>query len=347
MKKSKMILTGVVIATAFLTMGCGADSKLEKGIGYLNEGKYEEASNLFEEILKKDPDNEKAKNLEGILEDYKKAQEEYDKGNLEEAKKVLDEIPENYTELNIKENIDELKKTVDSKIKEIELNNNTLNKIESLINTDKLTEASNEIKEVKEESFTKEQKESLTKLKENLVKKEEENKGKLEEEKKKEAEKKKKAEEERKRKEADAKKQANEVNLGNKNNTTSGGQAQKPATTSKKYVSKRLGLQMNIPASWEGYYEVHESDDGITFSYVNKSNPAVKGLICIIEKEKVEGYNFLDNKVAKVINGQKYFIGTTTDIGTNADQIDKNIYNHFKGLQKQIPSLASSLSSSK
>ncbi|MGL5414869.1 MAG: hypothetical protein ACRDAU_04315 [Clostridium sp.] len=49
----------------------------------------------------------------------------------------------------------------------------------------------------------------------------------------------------------------------------------------------------------------------------------------------------------KVINGQKYFIGTTTDIGTNAYEIDKNIYTHFKGLQKQLGSLANSLISAK
>lgn len=192
MKKSKLILAGVVIATAFLTVGCGAESKLEKGIDYLNEGRYEEASSLFEEVLKKNPENERAKNLEEIVEDYIEAQEEYKKGNLNEAKKLLDKIPENYVELNIKENVDELKKNIDYKIKEIEGNNENLNNIEELIDINKLTEAKDKIKEVKEESFTDEQKEKIKMIKENLVKKEEENKMKLEEQRKQEEEKKKK-----------------------------------------------------------------------------------------------------------------------------------------------------------
>ena len=92
------------------------------------------------------------------MKSYKNAQNALKENNIEEAKKVLDGIDNEYSDYAIKEDIDLLKNQVKEKFKEVEAINNNISKLEALIWDNKYDEAKTLIEEVNENLLNEEQK---------------------------------------------------------------------------------------------------------------------------------------------------------------------------------------------
>lgn len=103
----KLMVGGAI--TLFL-IGCSnsATKKYENALASLESNDYETSISLLEEVLEKDPDNNKAKEIIAIISDYKKALELSKEDKIEEAKEILDNISENYNNYMIKDDINSL-----------------------------------------------------------------------------------------------------------------------------------------------------------------------------------------------------------------------------------------------
>ncbi|MPQ44506.1 tetratricopeptide repeat protein [Clostridium tarantellae] len=326
MKKNKIIklIMATVITTLAMTLcacGNGVKQKMDTGITHLNNGEYEEAKKDLDEVLKKDPNNIEAKNLEQIIIDFNNAETEYKNNNFSKAKEELDKLPSEYSNYSIKEKIEELKKNVNIKLEEIEKVNSKLDDINKVLSENKLKEVEKEIEAFNGTTLTEEQSKKLEAIKNELnvkiEKKAEEERIKKEKAEKKRIEKEKKAKEEKLKK----LKEQESKNLGNIH-----------------YVNEKLGIQMELPTDWRGHYKAYEYDKGITFKYVNKNNPNVYGTFLFIHKlrDEKDASSHVDDSHIIDINGSKFQISSTSDIGCNAEEFGEiEILKEFSKLRKQ------------
>lgn len=110
-----IVFTGLIIVLGFYYL---EKSNLELGIDNLNSGNYEKAKLYFDNALKKDKNNNKAKELKDVIVKYEEAKKEYNDKNYEKAKELVESIPEVYSKSDIRYDISNLRKDIDSKIKE-------------------------------------------------------------------------------------------------------------------------------------------------------------------------------------------------------------------------------------
>lgn len=165
--KKRLIMSIALILTLGLT-GC-ENSLVKKSI---NQAKslieiknYNKALLSLEIALDEDEDNEEANKLYNIVNQYQKSKSLLDEGNINEAKKFLDKIENEYINYTIKEDIDNLKQQVENKINEIELINNNLNNLLGLIDEKKYNEANTLFEEINKSSLNEEQKIKVKELK--------------------------------------------------------------------------------------------------------------------------------------------------------------------------------------
>lgn len=318
-KLSKKIIICLGISLVIISLlGCGdgTEDKLKSGIDYLNNEQYEEAKEQFSDILEKEPDNEEALTLNEIITKFISAKEEYEKDDLEKSKEYLDEIPEIYSEYNIKDKIDDLKKIVEEKLDEIKKLNESLDYIKNLLEEDKLDDAKQEIEKLNEDEMPEEKIKVLEDLKTNLnlklTKKEDEERLKKENEEKLEKEKL-----EKEKAEA-ATEQLNKEN-----------QQKKAVESTKKsekkqgdilYQNKNLGIQMKFPRAWEGLYRIEETNTSISvFAKQQVQHFEMEGFLFTVKKwESENDEDALDtlspNKRYIVAKGIKYVIGGPTGV---------------------------------
>lgn len=160
-KITTLIIIGTVIST--LLVGCTnskVKKELEKGMTAIENGQYEEAKVDFENVIKEDAENQDAKKLLNIINCYSNAKQEFEADNIKEAEKYISEMPSNYSNYKIKDDIDSLKKKIDDRSKEINSINNELNKVDQLIKDKKYEEAEKEVEKINNNG-TKDQKEKL------------------------------------------------------------------------------------------------------------------------------------------------------------------------------------------
>lgn len=143
MKKKiiKIMLTGVV---ALFLIGCSnsATKKYENALASLDLKDYQTSISLLKEVLEKDPDNSEAKEIISIISDYQQALELAKEDKLEDAKKILDNLTEVYSNYAIKEDIQILIDDVNKRIndKEVAIIDDMLKKARDLFDDGKYTE---------------------------------------------------------------------------------------------------------------------------------------------------------------------------------------------------------------
>ena len=117
---------------------------------------YDKALSSFKVALDKDSGNEEAKRLTTLINNYNKANVEFEKDNIDDANKFMNQIDEGTIEDSIKNDIDNLKAKEIVHIKELikdkkyEESKKSIDKIDS----DKLTNKDKkEIDELKDEIY--------------------------------------------------------------------------------------------------------------------------------------------------------------------------------------------------
>lgn len=165
----KKIITKIVLVIFTLTLiGCGNDivkKSIEQAKTAIENKEYEEALASLELALDEENDNEEAKKLYSIVENYQKVQDLMKENNIDEAKKTLDGINTEYVNYAIKEDIDSLKLQVEEQIKGRDLVNNNLTKLLKLVDEKKYDEANALVEEIHKSTPTKEQKNNVDELK--------------------------------------------------------------------------------------------------------------------------------------------------------------------------------------
>ena len=327
MKNKKIIALTVVGIIGITTLiGCKSGEikrQLESGITALNAGKYDEAKEDFQEVIREDGNNIEAQDLVTIISNYEDAKKEFEKNNIDGAKDYLSKIPEAYTKYSIKDDIDKLKEEVDKGDKIIKDIDAKLQNIDGLIKNKKYAEAQNEANKTDTKDGLKEQEDKLNNYKKIINER-------LEEIKKKEAEEKVK----REREEAAAKKKALEEKKVDENKKASENKKNQnkvqESTKNINYTNKQLGLQMEIPASWKGHYKVNNYNDGSGMEFYFVANNGETGSLLFVQKD--DGmHSMFDNTVYKTINGVKYIMGGTTDVGMNPDNSQYEFYKELRG----------------
>lgn len=337
---NKRLLTTIVsigLASSIL-FGCNSKKikeKMGEGINNLNNGKYEEAEDDFNNVLELNKENKEAENLVNIIENYLEAKKSFDNNDINSAKTFIEKIPSNYTDYKIKDDIDKLKSEIKIKLDNIKRIDDDLNKLNTLIEEGKADEARNRIVNVSMKDATKEQKEKaekiVGKLNKDLEEKRKQEEKKKEEQRKKEELKKIEAQkrereeqikEEKSKKERESQRQVNKIN-NHKGKLSQGIH----------YENKQLGLQMELPESWKGNYDVCGGPDYILFKFAPHGKTYSQPLYCIEKRLK---NNTLDSIRYKTINGVDYAFGYAPIMFI--DYSDKN-YNLYEKLSNDAYSI--------
>lgn len=165
MKGKKLLYVIIVGLAASGLFGCNLASQnksskaLESGKEFIAEKDYAKATEELKAAIEADANNEPAKVLLKIIEDYQKAKALHEKGSLEEAKKVLDGIDLKYSEYAIAEDIDALKKTTTETIAKSGLFNEKIAAVKELLNVQKYGDAQATLDELKNMNLTEAQRE--------------------------------------------------------------------------------------------------------------------------------------------------------------------------------------------
>ena len=139
----KILLAGLILSITTLFIGCGnsiVKKSIEQAITAIDNKEYDKALLSLEMALDEDKENEEATKLYKIVDSYQEANNAMEDKNVEEAKKVLDSINDDYINYSIKDDIDGLKKEVENHYKEIDKVNNYLAEAEKMFNDKKYGE---------------------------------------------------------------------------------------------------------------------------------------------------------------------------------------------------------------
>jgi hypothetical protein len=162
-----LIIVGLVASGLF---GCNLASQsksskaLESGKELMAEKDYAKAAEELKAAVEADGNNEPAKALLKIIEDYQKAKALYDKGSFEEAKKVLDGIDQKYREYAIAEDIDALKKSATETIAKSTVFNEKVAAVKEFLNVQRYGDAQAVLDELMNMNLTDGQKEIVDAL---------------------------------------------------------------------------------------------------------------------------------------------------------------------------------------
>lgn len=168
MRKRLISVLLIMQVLALVLIGCGngiVKKSIEQAKVSIESKDYDKALLSLEIALDEESDNEEAKKLYSIVDSYQKSKKSLEENNIDEAKKLLDEIDDEYVNYTIKGGVDSLKQQVEDKIKEIESINSSLTKLLNLIDEKKYDEASTLFEEINKSSLNDEQKNKLDELK--------------------------------------------------------------------------------------------------------------------------------------------------------------------------------------
>ncbi|GAA0862209.1 hypothetical protein [Paraclostridium tenue] len=161
MKKIGIILTLILLVISLV--GCeNSQSKkaIEQGKMEMANKEYDKALASFKIALDKESSNEEAKRLTTLIDNYKKANDEFEKGNIDEANKIMNQIDEETIEDSIKNDIDNLK----AKINQHDKIDKEIVHIKELIKEKKYDEAKKSIKEIDIDKLNKKDKNEINEL---------------------------------------------------------------------------------------------------------------------------------------------------------------------------------------
>lgn len=161
MKKIGIILTLILLVISLV--GCeNSQSKkaIEQGKLEMANKEYDKALASFKIALDKESSNEEAKRLTALIDNYKKANDEFEKGNINDANKIMNQINEETIEDSIKNDIDNLK----AKINQHDKIDKEIVHIKELIKEKKYDEAKKSIKEIDIDKLNKKDKNEINEL---------------------------------------------------------------------------------------------------------------------------------------------------------------------------------------
>ena len=136
----KILIAGLILSITTLFIGCGnsiVEKTIEQAITAINNKEYDKALLSLEIALDEDKENEEATKLYKIVDSYQDANRAMENKNLEESKKALDSINDDYVNYSIKDDIDELKREIENHYKEIDNVNNHLEEAQKIFNDNK------------------------------------------------------------------------------------------------------------------------------------------------------------------------------------------------------------------
>lgn len=161
MKKIGIILTLILLLISLV--GCeNSQSKkaIEQGKLEMANKEYDKALASFKIALDKESSNEEAKRLTTLIDNYKKANDEFEKGNIDDANKIMNQIDEETIEDSMKNDIDNLK----AKINQHDKIDKEIVHIKELIKEKKYDEAKKSIKEIDIDKLNKKDKNEINEL---------------------------------------------------------------------------------------------------------------------------------------------------------------------------------------
>ena len=169
MKKINRKISGI-IAVVFLGLslvGCQnsmVTKSIQEGKDYINNKQYMKAQDALQDALDQDSNNKEANMLMNIVSDYLGAVTHFQDGEYKKAEKELNEIPVEYKDFEIKDDIDNLK----SKLTDIESkkqsNDAHIKKAQKFVKANKYKAAEDELKKIDMKTINKDQRGSIIEL---------------------------------------------------------------------------------------------------------------------------------------------------------------------------------------
>lgn len=136
----RRLITAIILGMTILFVGCGnsvVKKSIEQAKTLIENKDYDKALLSLEMALDEDKENKEANKLYEIVDAYQNAKKAMEENNIEEAKKILDSINEEYINYSIKDDIDGLKNEMENYDKKVEEVNNHLTESEKLFNENK------------------------------------------------------------------------------------------------------------------------------------------------------------------------------------------------------------------
>ncbi|MFR4162113.1 MAG: hypothetical protein ACLT0R_05870 [Paraclostridium sordellii] len=165
MKKIGIIITLILLVVSLV--GCeNSESKkaVEQGKVEMKNKEYDKALSSFKVALDKDSGNEEAKRLTTLINNYNKANVEFEKDNIDDANKFMNQIDEGTIEDSIKNDIDNLK----AKIHEQEKIDKEIVHIKELIKDKKYEESKKSIDKIDSDKLNNKDKKEIDELKDEI-----------------------------------------------------------------------------------------------------------------------------------------------------------------------------------
>ena len=161
MKKIWIILTLILLVLGLVGCENSVSKKaIEQGKLAMANKEYDKALSSFKLALDEGSNNKEVKRLTTLIDNYKKANDEFEKGNINNANKIMNQIDEETIEDSIKNDIDNLK----AKISEKEKIDKEILHIKELIKDNKYNDAKKSIKEIDIDKLNKKDKNEINEL---------------------------------------------------------------------------------------------------------------------------------------------------------------------------------------
>lgn len=157
-RKMFLIIGAIILSLAFV--GCGnseVTKMLDEAKQDINNQDYGKAMDTLEIVIDQDSNNKEANDLIQIVGNYNGALIHYKAGEYEASNKELNEITADYSNLAIKNDIDELKSEIEFQESKTQVVDGYINTATKLVKEKKYKEAEAEIKKIDLNSPNKEQ----------------------------------------------------------------------------------------------------------------------------------------------------------------------------------------------
>lgn len=162
MKKIGIIITLILLVVSLVGCENSASKKaIEQGKIEMDNKEYDKALDSFKLALEKESNNEEAKRLSTLVDNYKKANDEFGKGNIDDANKIMNQIEEETIDDSIKNDIDDLKAKINQQYK----TDKEIIHIKELIKERKYNEAKESINKIDADKLNDKEKKEVDELK--------------------------------------------------------------------------------------------------------------------------------------------------------------------------------------
>lgn len=169
MKKLIIIVSAILLGISMVGCGNSTSKKaIEQGKLAMANKEYDKALSSFKLAIDEGSNDEEIKSMTSIIENYNEANLKFEKGNLEEAKEILDKINKDYAKYSIKDDVDNLKENIDNKIKSQKEISSKITDIKDLVKNENYSNANTLIKELDKNKLSEKDKNEINELQSNI-----------------------------------------------------------------------------------------------------------------------------------------------------------------------------------